>query len=269
MKLKRLKVVVGVGIGVIWLGASPLLSEGAEENWQVGVSPNYSSGNYGTNSRTNILYMPFSLRRIFEAGDLTLIVPYIRITSTGNVTLVGGVPNRTGRLRSVRTPVRVTEKGLGDVILQGRYYILDERDVLPTVALTARVKAPTAAADKGLGTGEWDEGVGAEISKRFAGRWVGFFDLGYTVIGKPAGVTLRNQWNYDVGLGYNFTKALLGSVFYEEWRALVPGTVNPRDFLFSVTYKAAPTVRFNVALETGLSDGAPDYGVTAGLSVRF
>jgi hypothetical protein len=258
-----------VGIGVFLLAASPLPSEGAEEKWQTDLSATFTSGDYGTNSRTDILYMPFSLRRLFEAGDLTLTIPYIHITSDGNVTLLNGVPNRTGRLRSARTAARVSEDGLGDVVLKGRFYVLDEQGPLPTFALTARVKAPTADADKGLGTGEWDEGVGAEVSKRFAERWVGYGDLGYTIIGKPDGVPLRNQWNYDVGLGYYFTKALLGSMYYEEWRALLPGLSNPRDLLFVVTYKATPTVRFNAAFEAGLSDGAPDYGMTAGLSVRF
>jgi hypothetical protein len=269
MGLRPFKVVAGVGIGVFLLVAGPSLSEGAEEKWQTDLSATYTSGDYGTNSRTDILYMPFSLRRLFEAGDLTLVVPYIHITSDGNVTLVNGVPNKTGRLRRARTPARVSEEGIGDVVLKGRYYVLDEQGLLPTFALTARVKAPTADADRGLGTGEWDEGFGAEVSKRFAESWVGYFDLGYTIIGKPAGVPLRNQWNYDAGLGYYFTKVLLGSVYYEEWRALLPGQANPRDLLFLVTYKATPAVRFNVGLETGLSDGAPDYGLTAGLSVRF
>jgi outer membrane putative beta-barrel porin/alpha-amylase len=257
------------GVILFLLAAFPPAGWSADEKWQTGLSATYTTGDYGTNSRTNILYVPFSLRRLFADGDLTLTIPYIRITSNGNVTLIGGVPNRTGRLRTARTTARVTESGLGDMILQGRYYILDERKFLPTIALTARVKAPTADADKGLGTGEWDEGVGAEVSKKFGEQWIGFFDLGYTVIGKPAGVTLRNQWNYDVGLGYYLTQALLASLYYEEWTAVVPGTPNPRDLLFSIFYKASSAVRFNLALEKGLSDGAPNVGITGGASFRF
>lgn len=266
--MRRLQAGAGVG-AIIYVLAGPLIGWAADVKWQAGLSATFTSGDYGTNSRTNILYVPFSLRRLFPDGDLTLTVPYIRITSNGNVTLVNGVPARTGRLRAAQTTARVTNDGIGDVILQGRYYILDERNLLPTIALTARVKAPSADADKGLGTGEWDEGVGAEISKKFAERWLGFFDVGYTIIGNPPGVTLRNQWNFDVGLGYDLTKALLGSVYYEEWRAVVPGQVNPRDFLFTLTYKATSTARFTLAVEKGLSNGAPDFGITGGMSFRF
>lgn len=266
-KMRLLAIAAAAGLGAFLLAGSPLPSEAAEETWQVGLSATYTSGDYGTNTRTDILYMPFSLRRLFRDGDLTLIVPYISVASDGRVTLVGGVPAFARRVQ--RTPARVTNEGIGDVIMQGRYYILDERTFLPTVALVARLKAPTADADKGLGTGEWDEGIGTEISKKFAEKWTGFFDLGYTIIGQPAGVTLQNRWNYDLGLGYNFTEALMGSVYYEEWRTLVPGQVNPRDLLFAVNYKATSALRLNFAIETGLSNGAPEYGITGGLSWRF
>ncbi|MGH7227946.1 MAG: hypothetical protein ACREIH_01920, partial [Nitrospiraceae bacterium] len=96
-----------------------------------------------------------------------------------------------------------------------------------------------------------------------------FLDLGYTFIGDPPTVNLRNQWNYDLGLGYYFTRDLLGSLYYEEWRALVEGLSNPRDLLFAMNYKATSILRFNASLLIGLSDGAPDYGLTGGLSFRF
>jgi hypothetical protein len=90
------------------------------------------------------------------------------------------------------------------------------------------------------------------------------------VVGRPGSVPLENQWwNYDVGLGYYVTKDLLASLFYEEWSSLVPGAVNQRDVLFSLMYRATQAVRFQVAFLKGISDGAPDYGVTAGVTYRF
>ena len=53
--------------------------------------------------------------------------------------------------------------GIGDIIVRGRYYLLDERGWLPTIAVRAHVKAPTASAERGLGTGRPDEGVGVEV----------------------------------------------------------------------------------------------------------
>ena len=253
---------------------SPPVTEGAKENWQLGLSATYMSGKYGTDVRTDTVYVPLSIRRYFQDGDITLVVPYVRITSNGSVTFVNGVPTR---VQTAGSTGRTTHEGLGDVVLQGRYYIVNDRDYVPAIALTAHVKAPTANAHEGLGTGDWDEGIGAEVSKFFAESWVVFLDAGYSVIGnptkvigRPGGVPLDHQWwNYDAGLGYYFTKALFGSAFYEEWRALVPGTVNPRDALVSFTYKVTQTVRLNLTLVKGLSHDAPEYGATLGTSLRF
>lgn len=84
------------------------------------------------------------------------------------------------------------------------------------MAVTGKIKFPTAYRDRGLGTGEFDERLGLQLSKKLTEAWISFVDLGYTNLGDPPGVTLRNQWNYDLGLGYYFTKTLLGSVYYEE-----------------------------------------------------
>lgn len=260
----------------------PLLCKAAEETWQLGLSWSYLSGDFGTGSRTDITYVPLSIRRLFDDGDLTLLIPYVSITGDCGVTLLSGVPNRTDgtcptttvttgsgkqvtRLRATRT----TESGIGDLIGRGRFYVTDEQGLIPTVAVTARIKFPTADENQGLGTGEFDKGVGVELSKKLIGDWIGFLDLGYTFIGDPPGLDLNDQWSYDFGAGYYFTKTLLGSLYYEEWRAVVPGFSNPRDLLFAVNHTPTPAARFNAALQIGLSDGAPDYGLTGGLSLRF
>jgi len=146
---------------------------------------------------------------------------------------------------------------------------VDERGLLPTIALVAKVKFPTAAESQGLGTGKFDEGFGVEVSRRFLERFIGYFDLSYTVIGSPAGVDLKNQTIYDVGLGYQFTPQTLGSLFYEERTALLAGTQNPRSLLAIGDYKLTPSFRLNATWEVGLSSGAPDYGFTVGMGMRF
>src|SRR5437660_691223 len=93
--------------------------------------------------------------------------------------------------------------------------------------------------------------------------------LSATYLSGDYGIDLKDQWNYDVGLGYSFTDALLGIVFYEERRALVSGQQNPRDLLFAVSYSPTSNVRFVPAVLAGLSDGSPDYGLTCSLMVQF
>ncbi len=263
-------------------GVPPQPGEASEDNWQIGLSAYHSSGTYGTGSRTTITSIPISIRRLFDDGDITLIIPYLSVTGDCNVTLLSGVPNQTGGTCPTRTVVRngrnvqtqtlntrTTETGIGDTLLQGRYYVLDEQGLLPTVALTARIKFPTADASRGLGTGEFDEKFGVQLSKNLAARWVSFADVGYTFVGSPPGVSLRNQWNYDIGLGYALTPNLLGSVYYEYWTAVVSGLQDPQDLYFDLSYKVTQMFRLNAGFLVGLSDGAPDYGVTGGIAIRF
>ena len=85
--------------------------------------------------------------------------------------------------------------------MRGRYYLLDERAGLPTIALLGHIKAPTASAERRLRTGRPDEGFGAEISRTIAGGTIAMVDAGYTIVGQPVGVAYDNSWWYDLGVG--------------------------------------------------------------------
>ena len=265
----------------------------SERNWQVGLTPSYSSGNFGTGITSEFVYVPLSIRRLFRDGDVTVVIPFVSVTSNGTATLVGGQPTPTlpgtctkksgteidtdkpeclALLRAgqgVTTGQKVTNSGLGDIILRGRYYIVEEKEYLPLIAVTAKIKVPTAAASQGLGTGALDHGYGIEMSKLIGEKWITFFDGGYNFIGDPDGRELQNQYWFDVGGGRYLTKNFLLSVYYEEYRALVADRVNIRDVFFAFNYKASAAWRFNGGVLVGLSNGAPDYGVSLGTSYRF
>jgi len=163
----------------------------------------------------------------------------------------------------------VTTAGIGDIILKGRYYVVEEKDYLPLIAITGRVKIPTANASLGLGTGALDYGFGVEMSKLLGDHWIAFMDGGYNVIGDPDDLNFQNQHWYDVGAGYYWTKNLLTSIYFEEYRAIIPGFVNARDFFFAVNYTASDAWRFNGGVTLGVSNGAPDYTFSVGASYRF
>ncbi|HPV84487.1 MAG TPA: transporter [Nitrospira sp.] len=275
----------------------------SDRNWQIGFTPSYSTGNFGTSSSSSFLYAPVSIRRLFKDGDLTVIVPFVTSTTDGRTTIVGGNVTRvddnsksgsggsgggtdddggcsgkgqsgSGKDRvcglTTRVPgQKVTTSGLGDVIVKGRYYVAEEGDTMPLVALTARVKLPTANASQGLGTGALDYGFGVEMSKMFGENWIGFLDAGYNIIGDPDGIQFQNQHWYDVGAGYFVTRDLLASVYFEEYRAIVPGFVNARDIFVAMNYTVSPAWRLNSGVTVGVSNGAPDYAFSVGASYRF
>lgn len=285
---------LSVALGLILGGGSGWATAAEEERplpsppqWRVSATVNYSSGSYGTDSRTTILYAPMTVRRVFHDGDISLTIPFVSISGTGAVRLVGGAPTRTssntatlsgtlaaatgGGKRPGSSPLSstTTDSGLGDIILRGRYYLMEEGDVVPLVALTGRIKIPTADADRGLGTGEFDEGIGMELTKTLTNRWLAYLDGGYNLIGDAPGTNFNNQWWYAVGLGYDVTDDLHLSLFYEEYRALVSTVNNARDLLALTNYVVSDTVHLTGSLLVGLSNGAPNFGMGAGVRVRF
>jgi hypothetical protein len=274
------------------------------EQWQVGSAPSFSSGTYGTDERTDVIHTPFTARRLFENGDLALVFPLTCIRGRGDVTVVNGAPVRTEQARSnsgttsrssandssrrtgssadstrsneatVTSPAVTaapvaTDCGVGDIIVRGRYYVIDERGWMPTIALRAHVKTPTASVDRGLGTGRFDEGLGVELSRTLGPGFVAMLDGGYTIIGESADVEFANSWWYDVGVGQTIRNVVDVSAFYEEYAAIVPGLPGARELVTALTVKAANGWRLQLTGQLGLSDGAPDHGITVGASRRF
>ena len=95
-------------------------------------------------------------------------------------------------------------------------------------------------------------------------------DTGYTVIGTPAGVDYDNNWWYDVGVGQNMASGAVNvSVFFSEYRAIVPGLANARDVLVALSVKGSSGWRIQMSGQRGLSDGAPDHGFTFSAGRRF
>lgn len=262
----------------------------AERNWQIGFTPSYSSGNFGTNTTSEFVYVPVSVRRLFRDGDVSVVIPFVSVTSNGTATLVGGQPTPTlpnrclkkggteidtdkpeclALLQGGASGQKVTNSGLGDIILRGRYYAVEEKEYVPLIAFTTRIKIPTASESKGLGTGAVDHGYGVELSKMLGDKWITFLDGGYNFIGNPEDRELQNQYWFDIGGGHYLTKSILVSVYYEEYRSLVAERVNIRDVFFAFNYKASDAWRFNGGVTVGLSNSAPDYGVSLGTNYRF
>jgi len=258
---------------VLFFMVFPQSTLAANPKWEVGTSVFYSSGDYGGQSTTTTLYVPYTVKRFFEKGDVSITIPYLRITSDQSVTFVSGNPQQTkkgkNKTNTTTTSQKETHDGLGDMILRGRYFLTEEDGIFPAIDLVGFVKFPTANKDKGLGTGKFDEGFRVEASKYLTNDLVGFAGVGYTFIGSPSGIELKDQWNLDVGAGYNITHNLMVSGFYEESSALISGGSNPRNLLFSVSYTLIPPVKFSGLFLVGLSDGAPDYALSGGVGFRF
>ncbi len=237
------------------------------EDWKASLSATYETGKYGTDTSVDTLYIPFTIKRYFDLGDISLTVPFISQTSTGQVTVVNGMVFRTGGAKKATV---TTESGIGDIIGKGSLYVLQEsRNQLLDVSVVGKIKFPTADKDKGLGTGEYDETVGLELDKVLVPDWTGFFDIYYTFIGKPAGLSLKDATSFDIGVSDKIQPDLTASIFYSESTPIVSGVPDLRDLLANVEYKFSKEASLFGGVDVGLSSSSPAIGITGGFSYRF
>lgn len=228
--------------------------------YQYGLSFSYLSGDYGEDDRTDIYYSAATVKRYLNNGDLTLTVPYLDISDNG-VTFVDGAAEAVSNGGS--------GSGLGDVILKGRYYAVEQNGWIPFIDLVGSVKVPTADEGKGLGTGEADFTGMVEFARRLNDKnWFVLGEIGYTVVGEPSGYSVENRWLYGVGLAHELNSQVTLSGYLDGRTAIIKGNDDPLSILLIGEYKFRPDLRFDTMIELGLNDGASNFGITIGLRKR-
>lgn len=265
--------------GVVLLSVAlllvPLVARAEEEKlrYQLRASATYETGDFGTSEKTNTLFVPFTFRYLGDSFDLGITIPFIWQETSGAVSAIEGRPVQIRGEEEVvegrrAREIKREEAGLGDVVLKGHYYLTEDREGIPAISPFLKLKFPTADEDKGLGTGEFDFGFGVELDKKL-GRVGLFADLGYTIIGDPPGDNLRNRFSYGFGASYDFTDELTGSAGFDGSTALVRGRPNPLDLFFQLTYRVTRAASVFGGLSFGLTNGSPDFGISAGTSYKF
>lgn len=237
-------------------------SEGPSVELSTGLE--YQQGEYGTGMRVETLSLPVGLRVATGPVQLSATLPYLRVDAPGNV--VGGAGGPLGLpilVDPTQPATRDRREGIGDLKL-GAAYTLPSSHIGFT--LTSQLKLPTASRAKGLGTGELDVGVGAELSKSF-GRVTPFVGIGYTMPGDPEGFDLRDSLSARAGAAVQLGDRVRGHVAYGYARSLSP--LVPDEQQISTGLNAGLSKRLSLGLygSAGLSEGSPDLG--AGLQLGF
>ena len=235
--------------------------------WKYGSSVNYDTGKYGTDVRASSVYIPFTLKRYYPEGDISVTLPFLRQSSAGQITRVGGKSVRVAK--GSRASGTSSEAGIGDILVRGSYIIKKEGRRSYDLAAAGCLKLPAANENKGLGTGELDEGVGLEFGKELSRGLTLLVDGYYTLIGDPDGVDFNNELSLDIGVLRKLNKQLALTLLYATRSALVDGNDDARELRGTLDYTAPDGNHYSGGLLLGLSAGSPQYGLSAGFSRRF
>ena len=242
--------------------------EAGAYDWKIGTSLNYDTGKYGTGTRTDSVYIPLTLTRYYTGGQVSLTVPWLRQSSSGAVTRVGGSPVRASR-DDTAAALGSSESGMGDVLLRGTYAIKEESLHSFDLSFAGSLKFPTANEKKGLGTGEIDQGAGLEFAKKMSRNWTLLIDGYYTIIGDPEGVDYDNQVALDIGFYRLLREDLSVTAYYQTRSALVSDNPDQREVNATLVRTLANDDQVSAGLLLGLSEGSPQVGVSVGFARRF
>lgn len=163
--------------------------------------------------------------RLPQRGALALEAGFERQTSTAGTE--AAIPfafeyGLTNRMELLVEPVvynHIRDKGVrprtgrGDLEVTLTTLLAPERGARPAFALGTEVKLPTAR-DPRIGSGKADYSLYL-IGSRRTGPWDTHANVGYTLIGRPAGVAVNNVMNFALGEEYHLGRRweLVGEVF--------------------------------------------------------
>lgn len=238
----------------------------AGDDWTLGVGVDYSSGDYGSDTTTEILSVPFSAK--YTSGNWTYkaSLPWLRVSGDPNVLPGVGVvvnTNPRGRGRgnapapNPQAPESGTASGIGDLTLAATYSF-DTGSALG-IDLTGKVKLATADEDKGLGTGANDYGLALDVYRAF-GKTTVFGGVGYTALGSSDYIDVSGVANVNLGASWKVgNDSSIGAMY--DWRQAASSNFDDRSEVTGFySFGTDPANRFQLYATAGLSDGSPDWG---------
>lgn len=256
-----------------------------QTNFSASLGIEFASGDYGTNTTTDSLYMPLILTWFpTDRIDIGVEIPYIyqsnanvttslyqnnqTTTTAKTVTKLGGPGGgpAVGKTASVAGSSGSSVSGLGDIILRLGVIALFEGDKTPQLRPSLFVKFPTASTSDGLGTGEFDAGGGLEATKWF-GNLILTAEALYNYQGRVDGFGLKNYFSYTAGLGYQATNSVRPMLLLKGATAPSSYSGNLLEARIQMLWDITKTTALDLYAAHGITDSSPEYG--AGVAVVY
>jgi len=233
--------------------ASISLSLPAAATTTVSAGYEFTTGKYGSDTRTTEHIIPFGLKHENGPWTFKFSVPYI------------SAEGKEGRDSGVRAGQEVRQSGLGDVTASGFYNIFNDPATRFGVDVGLKAKFATADKDKFLlTTGENDYSVQADFYGDFkpVANTTWFGTIGWTKKGDPENIDYENPMYFSAGFSYKLSDADSWGAAYDYREETLPfrDPISEASVFFTHRYSKVLKVQ-GYALREFFSDNSPDLGV--------
>lgn len=251
----------------------------ARDGVTLGSGIDYSSGRYGSDTRTTVLAVPLTATWTHGRFSARASVPWLHVAGDPDVVPgVGGVDNRNplgrGRLPLLGAPpsapgndgtARGSASGIGDVSTALTWSQPLGRSAGIDIGVNA--KFATADADKGLGTGANDYGASVDLYRDFDGTTL-FGGAGRTRLGDSRYIDLQHVDSANLGLSRSAGAGRVGAML--EYRSAASRDRDDRrDATVFYAHPTAGGGRMQVYASHGFTDGGPAWGAGVAFSKGF
>lgn len=259
MKMKLVQIMPLLGC-VIMLQGVTAATEDSNPDFTLSAGINFTSGTYGGDVDIEDTYVPLTATVDYGRVAFRLTVPYLSVTAPeGTIIGPGGEPlPGSGEL--------TTENGLGDVIGSVTFYdVINSQRLGLAMDLTGKVKFGSADEDKGLGTGENDYSVQADLYK-FMHDFTLLGTVGYKFRGSTNDINYNDVLMATVGATYWFTPDVNTGLFFDYRESAISGNDPIQELSAFVSPRISENWRLHVYMSTGFTDSSADWG--AGVQVK-
>jgi len=247
--------------GCLLLTGMVALADDSGPKVTLGTGVEVTSGTYGGDADIEDLYVPLSATLDYGNVAFRVTVPYLSVRAPEGTAITGpgGEPiPGTGDI--------VTNSGLGDVIGSVTVYdVVRSKRLGVALDLTGSVKLGTADEAKGLGTGETDFTVQADLLK-FLDQATLLASVGYRFRGDPAGVDLEDSLLASVGGTYKFSPQVRGGLMFDYRESSISDRDSIREIYGFLSRRVNDEWKLQLFVLAGFTDSSPDWG--AGIHVK-
>jgi len=243
----------------------PAGAQADDPRFTLGAGAEYTTGDYGGDESVDEVYVPVMATLELQRVSFRLTVPYLSVRAPELTTISGpdGQP-------IVGEGPRVTESGLGDVIASVTVFdVLSAAGGDVALDLTGKVKFGTADVDKGLGTGEQDYSLQADLY-RFFERSTLMGTAGYVLRGDPEAYDLEDTFFASVGASRVIGDGGLRlGAFFDFREASVPDSDALQELSAWASTRLGKNGRMQFYVLAGFGDSSPDWGGGLSFSGSF